>query len=274
MTERIACIGGGNMGRAILGGLIRRGHPPGAITVAEPLAPARRALASEFGVQVTANNNAAVELAEVVLLAVKPQQMKTVVRELAASLRVRAPLVLSIAAGITTHSLQQWIGAELPLVRAMPNTPALVGRGATGLYATPTTDASTRQLAESLLSAVGIVEWVTDESQLDAVTALSGSGPAYFFLFLECLENAGMALGLTAATARRLALETAAGAAELARNSALDPATLRVQVTSPGGTTEQALKVFQDGGFNALVAAALSAAANRARELSHEFGDA
>jgi pyrroline-5-carboxylate reductase len=274
MTERIACIGGGNMGRAILGGLVRRGHAPAAISVAEPLEASRLALAAEFGVQVTADNNAAVELADVVLLAVKPQQMKGVVQGLAASLRARPPLVLSIAAGITTHSLQQWIGAELPLVRAMPNTPALIGRGATGLYATPTTGAPARELAESLLCAIGIVEWVTDEAHLDAVTALSGSGPAYFFLFLECLESAGVALGLSAATARRLALETAAGAAELARNSALDPAALRVQVTSPGGTTEQALKVFQDGGFNALVAAALGAAANRARELSHEFGDA
>ena len=274
MSERIACIGGGNMARAILGGLVRRGHPPAALTVAEPLAALRLALAEEFGVQVTADNTAAVALADVVLLAVKPQHLKTVVSGLATTLRARQPLVLSIAAGITTHSLQQWIGAELPLVRAMPNTPALIGRGATGLYATPNTGAPARQLAESLLTAIGIVEWVAEETQLEAVTALSGSGPAYFFLFLECLERAGVALGLPAATARRLTLETAAGAAELARNSELDPAALRVQVTSQGGTTEQALKVFQDGGFNALVAAALSAAAHRARELSHEFGDA
>lgn len=274
MTERIACIGGGNMGRAILGGLVRRGHSPAAITVAEPLEASRLALAAEFGVVVTADNTAAIAQADVVLLAVKPQQMKSVVRGLAAGLRARPSLVLSIAAGITTHSLQQWIGAELPLVRAMPNTPALIGRGATGLYATPTTGAPARELAESLLSAIGVVEWVSEEAHLDAVTALSGSGPAYFFLLIECLESAGVTLGLPAATARRLALETAAGAAELARNSALGPAALRVQVTSQGGTTEQALKVFQQGGFTTLVAAAVSAAAKRSRELSHEFGDA
>ncbi len=274
MTERIACIGGGNMGRAILGGLVRRGHFPAAITVAEPLEASRLALAAEFGVVVTADITAAIAQADVVLLAVKPQQMKSVVRGLAAGLRARPSLVLSIAAGITTHSLQQWIGAELPLVRAMPNTPALIGRGATGLYATPTTGAPARELAESLLSAIGVVEWVSEEAHLDAVTALSGSGPAYFFLLIECLESAGVTLGLPVATARRLALETAAGAAELARNSALGPAALRVQVTSQGGTTEQALKVFQQGGFTTLVAAAVSAAADRSRELSHEFGDA
>lgn len=274
MTERIACIGGGNMGRAILGGLVRRGYPPTAITVSEPLACVRAALVGDFGVQVTADNAAAAESADVVLLAVKPQQMKTVVIDLASALAGRKPLILSIAAGITTGALQRWIGAELPLVRAMPNTPALIGRGVTGLYATPGTAAPARTLAESLLGAIGTVEWVTEEAQLDAVTALSGSGPAYFFLFLECLESAGVALGLPAATARRLAIETAAGSAELARSSKLGPAELRVQVTSKGGTTEHALQVFDAGGFKALVADALDAAAHRARALSREFGEA
>lgn len=274
MNERIACIGGGNMGRAILGGLCRRGHAPAAIVVAEPLAAARAALAADFGVEVTARNDAAVDGADVVLLAVKPQQMKDVVRALTEPFARRRPLVVSIAAGITTASLARWIGAPLPLVRAMPNTPALVGRGATGLFATPETPDGMRALAERLLAAVGCVEWVAEEALLDAVTALSGSGPAYFFLFLESLERAGVALGLPADVARRLAIETAAGAAELARTSPADPGTLRAQVTSPGGTTERALAVFAAGGFEPLVHAALAAAATRAAELSAEFGGA
>ncbi len=260
------------MGRAIVGGLLRRGHPVEALRVADPLATAREALAREFGIVALADNGAAILDADVVLLAVKPQQMQAVVRPLAATLAARKPLVLSIAAGITTHALASWIGTDLPLVRAMPNTPALVGRGATGLYATPTTPAPARALAESLLGAVGIVEWVEAEALLDAVTALSGSGPAYFFLLIECLERAGTALGLAPASARRLAIETAAGASELARGAGVDPATLRVQVTSPGGTTEQALQVLNEGGFEALITAALEAARDRGQILSREFG--
>jgi len=272
MNERIACIGGGNMGRAILGGLLRQGRAAGTITVAEPLSTARAALARDFGVGVTADNREACGAADVVMLAVKPQQMRSVVVDVAPLLATRRPLVLSIAAGITTHSLRGWLGVDLPLVRAMPNTPALIGRGVSGLFATATTPEAARAVAASLLSAVGVVEWVAEEPLLDAVTALSGSGPAYFFLLIECLEHAGTALGLPAATARRLALETAAGASELARGAAVDAGTLRTQVTSQGGTTEAALRVFGDGGFEALVDSALRAAARRAGELSVEFG--
>jgi len=273
MSKRVAFIGGGNMGRAIVGGLISRGHAPGAITVAEPLEAPRTALALDFGVNVTEDNAAAVAVADVVVLAVKPQQMKAVVQPLAAILADRRPVLLSIAAGITTQSLGRWIGAEIPVVRAMPNTPALVGRGATGLFATAAATAADRALVESLLAATGLVAWVEQESQLDAVTALSGSGPAYFFLLLESLEQAGTKLGLPAELARKLAIETAAGAAELARTATVDPATLRAQVTSKGGTTERALQVFTEGGLPALVERALVAAATRAEELSREFGD-
>jgi pyrroline-5-carboxylate reductase len=273
MSKRVAFIGGGNMGRAIVGGLISRGHAPGAIIVAEPLEALRVALARDFGVNVTMDNAAAVAVADVVVLAVKPQQMKAVVQPLAGILTTRRPVLLSIAAGITTQSLGRWIGAEIPMVRAMPNTPALVGRGATGLFATPAATPADRALVESLLAATGMVAWVEEESLLDAVTALSGSGPAYFFLLLESLEQAGTRLGLPAELARRLAIETAAGAAELARTATVDPATLRSQVTSKGGTTERALQVFMEGGLPALVDGALVAAATRAQELSREFGD-
>lgn len=273
MSKRVAFIGGGNMGRAIVGGLIGRGHAPGAITVAEPLEAPRTALARDFGVNVTMDNAAAVATADVVVLAVKPQQMKAVVQPLATILAERRPVLLSIAAGITTQSLGRWIGAEIPMVRAMPNTPALVGRGATGLFATAAATPADRALVESLLAATGLVAWVEEETQLDAVTALSGSGPAYFFLLLESLEQAGTRLGLPAELARKLAIETAAGAAELARSATVDPATLRSQVTSKGGTTERALQVFTEGGLPALVDRALVAAATRAEELSREFGD-
>lgn len=272
MTTRIACIGGGNMGRAILGGLVRRGHPPASILVAEPREEARLALAAELGVAVTADNLAAARDADVLLLAVKPQQMRDVVTALAPALAARTPLLLSIAAGITTGALAAWAGHAPALVRAMPNTPALIGRGITALYATPATPPAARALAAELLGAVGSVVWVETETELDAVTALSGSGPAYFFLFLECLERAGVALGLPADTARRLALETAAGASELALQSSLSPDALRAQVTSKGGTTAAALAVFAAQGFEPLVAAALDAAARRAAELSTEFG--
>lgn len=260
------------MGRAILGGLVRRGHPPESILVAEPREAARAALAAELGIAVTPDNRAAADGVDVLLLAVKPQQMKDVVTELAPGRAARAPLVLSIAAGISTAALAAWAGGPTPLVRAMPNTPALIGRGISALYATPETPAAGRALAAELLGAVGSVVWVDTESQLDAVTALSGSGPAYFFLFLECLARAGAGLGLPADTARRLALETAAGACELALQSPLPPDALRAQVTSQGGTTAAALAVFAAQGFEPLVTAALNAAARRAAELSTEFG--
>jgi pyrroline-5-carboxylate reductase len=272
MTSHISFIGGGNMGRAMIGGLLQRGHPPQCVTVADPIIAARSALVRDFGVNEAPDNITAVAAADIVVLAVKPQQMRSVVQSLAPALAHR-PLVLSIAAGITTTSLAQWCGITLPLVRAMPNTPALVGRGATGAFATPSTLPTAREQAVALLSAIGYVVWVDDETQLDAVTALSGSGPAYFFLLLECLEGAAVELGLPVATARALALETALGAAELAHRSPHNPAELRAQVTSKGGTTERALQVFNAGDLRGLVKQALTAAAARARELSVEFGD-
>ena len=272
MTSRIAFIGGGNMGRALIGGLLKRGHPATDLIVADPIGEIVTALQRDFGITPAIDNQAAVATSDIVLLAVKPQQMQLAATTLAPALPQPRPLVISIAAGITTQSLTAWLGAGLPLVRAMPNTPALVGRSATGLFATPATSAASRAEAEALLKTIGYVAWVDDEAQLDGVTALSGSGPAYFFLFLECLERAAMQWGLPAATARALAIETAAGAAELARTSTFEPAELRRQVTSKGGTTEQALNVLMTGGFERLVTEAVAAAARRAGELSAEFG--
>ena len=273
MNSTLAVIGGGNMGRAIIGGLLARGDDATRIVVADPIADARDYLHSQLGVNTVASNHEAVAHAETIVLAVKPQQMRDVALEIAPALRKRNPLVISIAAGITTASLTAWLAGGAAVVRAMPNTPALIGRGITALYATAGVSPAGRDTADSLLCAVGSVVWVQDESALDAVTALSGSGPAYFFLLIECLERAGVALGLDSNIARRLALETAAGATELARSSPLDPAALRVQVTSKGGTTERALQTLAAGGFEELVDRALRAAASRAGELSREFGE-
>ncbi len=274
MADRIAFIGGGNMGRALLGGLLKRGYATNRLIVAEPVLELRTALTRDFGIAVTADNAAAVQGAQVVLLAVKPQQMKEVITGLRTTLCAARPLLVSIAAGIPTQSFAHWLGADLPLVRTMPNTPALIGRGITALFATPATPATLREIAEDMLRAAGATLWVADEAALDVVTAVSGSGPAYFFLLIECLEKAGIELGLPAATARRLALDTAAGAAELAHHSTLEPAALRAQVTSKGGTTAAALQTFEAGGFSGLVQQAVTAAARRAEELSREFGSA
>ncbi|MBI2802451.1 MAG: pyrroline-5-carboxylate reductase [Gammaproteobacteria bacterium] len=273
MNSTLAVIGGGNMGRAIIGGLLARGGDAACIMVADPSPDARAYLRAELGITTVSSNHEAVVNAETIVLAVKPQQMREVARDIAPSVARRDPLVISIAAGIPTASLTAWLTGGAAVVRAMPNTPALIGRGITALYATAAVKPAGRDAAESLLRTVGSVVWVQDEGALDAVTALSGSGPAYFFLFIECLERAGVALGLDPSVARQLALETAAGATELARTSALDPAALRAQVTSKGGTTERALQIFAAGGFEALVDRALRAAAARAQELSREFGE-
>lgn len=270
----IAFLGAGNMGRAIIGGLIAGGEPPASITVSDPDPHARARIGEAYGIPIAVDNPAAVAAADVVVLAVKPQQLKGVAREIAASIAARRPLVLSLAAGIGTASLAAWLGEATPIVRTMPNTPALIGRGATAMYATAAVTNELRASAERIMRTVGVAVWVDEEELMDGVTALSGSGPAYFFLFIECLETAAIGLGLPAATARLLALETAAGAAELARQAGVEPGTLRAQVTSPGGTTEQAIKVFQDGGLAGLVTEALAAAARRSRQLALEFGRA
>ncbi|MGB2680001.1 MAG: pyrroline-5-carboxylate reductase [Candidatus Competibacter sp.] len=270
----IAFIGGGNMARSLIGGLIAGGHDPSRIWVAEPDAAQREFLRGRHGVHTDPDNLTAIAATDIVVLAVKPQILRGVAEQLAPALQARAPLVISVAAGVRERDLRRWLGGgRLALVRTMPNTPALVGSAASALFANEFVTEDHRQLAESLLRAVGVTVWVDDETLLDTVTALSGSGPAYFFLVMEALEQTALALGLDEDKARLLTLQTAFGAAKMALESAESPATLRVRVTSPGGTTERALGVLREGGLEALLAKALEAARQRSRELGDLLGD-
>ncbi len=273
MTDMtLTFIGGGNMAGSLIGGLIADGWNPAKITVADPDERQLERLAARFGIATTTDNDKAAAAAEIIVLAVKPQAVENVARELAGTVAQRRALVVSIAAGIREADLRGWIGADTAIVRGMPNTPALVQSGATALYANSAVSEQQRDAAESILRAVGLTIWVDDEAQMDAVTALSGSGPAYFFLFMEALQQAGCELGLPEETARLLTLQTAFGAAKMALESPEDAATLRRRVTSPGGTTERAILTFQENGLAALVSKALKAAAIRSRELAQEFG--
>jgi len=274
MTETtLAFIGGGNMTGSLVGGLIADGWKPERIYVSDPDPQQTGRLARRFSVATTANNSEAVNNADCVVLAVKPQVVRSIAGELAPAISRRHPLIISIAAGIRETSLREWLGHDTAIVRAMPNTPALVQSGATALYANPAVSERQRNLAESVLRAVGLVIWVGDEAMMDAVTALSGSGPAYFFLLMEALTSAGCRLGLPEDTARLLALQTAFGAAKMALESTDDAAQLRRRVTSPGGTTERAIGEFQKNNFEGIVLQALQAAAERSRELAIEFGE-
>ncbi|WP_313072871.1 pyrroline-5-carboxylate reductase [Melaminivora sp.] len=266
----LAFIGGGNMASALAGGLLREGLAPARVTVVEPLAAARQALQARLGVQALAAPQAALAQAQLVVWAVKPQVLREAARQALPHLAPGA-LHLSVAAGIPTDSLARWLGSER-IVRAMPNTPALVGRGITGLFARPGVDAAARERIGQVIAPTGQHLWVQREEQLDAVTALSGSGPAYVFLFLEAMEQAGAAMGLPAAQARQLAIATFQGAAELAACSGDAPEVLRQRVTSPGGTTHAAIKRLQEGGVPGHFIAAMQAAEARARELAAEFG--
>ena len=268
-TPRIAFIGAGNMGRAIIAALLRSGHPASAIAVGEPQAAACAALVSDFGVTASADNLAALRGAELVVLAVKPQDLPRVLAPLRAALAQARPVVLSIAAGIRVASLQASCGDGVAVVRAMPNRPALVGAGASGLFAAADVLPAQKALAEQVLRACGSVVWLDDESLIDAVTALSGSGPAYFFLLAEAMTDAGVQLGLPAAAARQLAIATLHGAGSMATASDGDLVRLRQDVTSKGGTTEAALRVFEQAGLRDIVARALAAAAQRGRELGN-----
>jgi pyrroline-5-carboxylate reductase len=269
---RITFIGGGHMATSLIGGLRARAIPGSDITVADPVAAQLERLRREFAVLVTADNVAAVRDADAIVLAVKPQEMATVARGIAAEVAARRRLVISIAAGIRLQDLARWLGPNLPLVRTMPNRPALIGAGVTALYADASVTPSERQAAESILAACGVTVWVDTEEQLDVVTAVSGSGPAYFFLLVEALEAAGIRLGLAPDTARRLAVETARGAGRMAAESSDSPAELRAQVTSKGGTTAAALQVLDSADVRAIFAEAVAAAARRSAELARQFG--
>jgi pyrroline-5-carboxylate reductase len=264
----ISFIGGGNMAASLIGGLIANGHPPGRLIVSDPDADVLDSLKARFGVVAAENNGRAIAQADVVVLAVKPQVMHQVATEVATAVQTRKPLVVSIAAGIREADLQDWLGGAVALVRTMPNTPAMIQSGATGLHASAQVSEQQASLAESIMRAVGLIQWVEDESMLDAVTALSGSGPAYFFLVMEALEQAAVGLGLQQETARLLTLQTALGAARMALECEDSPATLRQRVTSPGGTTQKAIETLEAGGIHRLFAQALQDARQRSEALS------
>ena len=266
----IAFIGGGNMATSLIGGLVRQGCDPARISVADPSPERRASLSARFPVRITADNQDAAQDAELLVLAVKPQVLRAAAERLAGIVSRQRPLVISVAAGITEPDIRAWLGGDAAIVRAMPNTAALVGAGAAALYANRQVTPPQRELAQALLQAVGIAVWIEDESLLDAVTALSGSGPAYFFLLMECMEAAARDLGLSAGVARALTQQTAYGAARMVLETGTAPADLRAQVTSPGGTTAAALAVLQEAGLGAIVTRALTAARNRGRRLSQE----
>ena len=271
----ITFIGGGNMATALIGGMLARGHTASEFHVVEPVAEQRTRLAARYpGIVLAAEiSGATVAGAGVVVLAVKPQQMRDAAHALAAHLpRAAPPVVLSIAAGIRLADLGRWLGGASRLVRAMPNTPALIGKGISGAFAAPDVDAAGRALAAEVLEAGGELVWVPAERLLDAVTGVSGSGPAYVFYFLEALEEAAHDLGFAPAEARRLAYATFAGAIALAQGSDATPAALRAQVTSKGGTTARALAAMESGAVKASIIAAVKAAAERAHELGDAYG--
>lgn len=271
----IAFIGAGNMASAIMGGLIENGFAATSIYASDPSQEKLNELSAKFSINTNTDNQAVIEQADVVIVAVKPQVMELVLSPLQNALKAKQPLLISVAAGINLNSLMQWAGTDndkLAIVRCMPNTPALVGQGASGLLANSNVSTEQKALSETILNAVGISLWVEKESELDAVTAVSGSGPAYYFLFMEAMIEAGKKLGLSESTAKQLTLKTALGAATMASESNDSPAQLRKNVTSPNGTTEQALNSFVESGIEAIVEKALKAANDRSVSLSTELG--
>lgn len=267
MRETIVFIGGGNMATSLIGGLLAGGHTAENVLVVDPAQERRRYLRDTYAVQVFPEVTDTVANADVWVLAVKPQVMHSVVQGLPDA----APLIISIAAGINIAALSSWLKGNPAIVRCMPNTPALVGAGASALFAQQSVNSDQRSIAETILGSAGLAVWVPTEANLDAVTATSGSGPAYFFAFMEAMQTCAQDMGLAPDTARQLVLQTALGAARMALESGDDPATLRKKVTSPGGTTERALSILEEGGFDLLVGEAMRAAAGRSAQLSEEL---
>ena len=271
-TTRLAFIGAGNMARSLIGGLVADGWDPACISVSDPDTEQLSALSSRFQVNTDTNNHTVTEDAEVVVLAVKPQVIRDVALDLADLIQKQQPLLISIAAGIRATDLQRWLGGSCALVRCMPNTPALVQSSATALWHNENVTEEQTDLAETILRAVGLALWVESEDLMDSVTALSGSGPAYFFLFMEAMIDAGCELGLDRETATTLAMQTGLGASRMAVESDVDLIELRRRVTSPAGTTERAIQSFEENGLRELVTKAMRAAAERADEMAREMG--
>ncbi len=269
----IGFIGAGNMARSLAGGLLNNAWSRDKLILSDPNPEQRAAVSEILGLAVLEDNAQVAARADVLVLAVKPQVLRATALALAAAVQAKKPLVVSIAAGIRAGDIERWLGGNLAVVRVMPNTPALVGAGASGLFANALASEEQRDEAESILRAVGTTAWLQDEALMDVVTAVSGSGPAYILLVIEALEKAAIRHGLDHATARLLAIETTYGAAKMALEGNEEPATLRARVTSPGGTTEQALKVLQQGGLTALFDDAVAAAVRRAQELANMLGE-
>lgn len=272
LKEKIGFIGGGNMASSLIGGLIADGIPPEQITVAEPNEERRATLRAHFAVNVVKTGAALLESSDVVILAVKPQVIHEVCSAMSEQLKGVSPLFISVAAGIRVEDINRWLGGEQAIVRTMPNTPALIRTGATGLFANSRVSKEQHELAEAILRAVGVTVWVEKEDEIDIVTALSGSGPAYFFLIIELMQQSAQKLGLNEESSRLLALQTAFGATKMALESSDDCATLRHKVTSPGGTTERAIGIMLDNKLNETIDKALTGARDRARELAEQLG--
>jgi pyrroline-5-carboxylate reductase len=267
---RIAFLGGGNMASALIGGLLKKGVDASSISVVEVSPAARERLAARHGVRASTAPDAATQTADTLVLAVKPQDLRPLAAALAGS--VRGKLVVSIAAGVRLEALSRWLGGHRKLVRCMPNTPALIGAGISGLYALPEVSPEERNRTETILGAVGEVVWLTEERLLDPVTAVSGSGPAYVFWFIEQLAESAKKMGIPADAALKLALHTVLGAAKLAAGSEESPAELRKNVTSKGGTTEAALKMFDEEQLAQRFARALEAASRRGADIGAQLG--
>ncbi|UTA48221.1 pyrroline-5-carboxylate reductase [Simiduia sp. 21SJ11W-1] len=271
MSYRIGFIGAGNMSAAILGGMVKQGVAPERIIASNRSTPKLEALADEYGIHTSTDNHQAAK-ADVVVLSVKPQMMKDVCLDLAPSLGHK-PLIVTVAAGLPMSRYEQWLGADQAIVRCMPNTPSLVGKGASGLFANARVSDLQKSRVEEMMGAVGVTAWVAEESLIDAVIAVAGSAPAYFFLMMEAMIDQGEAMGLDRATARALTLQTAAGAAELAASADVPVDELRRRVMSPGGTTEQAVFSFERDDIRAIVSRAMTCCANRAAEMAKEMGN-
>jgi len=270
-SPTISFIGAGNMASAIIGGMLDSGFKAGNIWASAPDDGHLQAIRKRFGISVTTDNRYCAQQADMVVLAVKPQAMADVCRDIAPIAQNTRPLMVSIAAGLGANTLDEWLGGGLPIVRVMPNTPSLVGKGAAGLFANASVSSAQKEMVQSVFEGIGMAVWVEDEALLHGVTALSGSGPAYFFLMLEALEASATEAGVDAEIARKLAIQTMAGAAEMAARSDLDPAQLKKNVMSPGGVTEQAINTFEEGGMRELIAKAYSAAYKRSEEMAKEL---
>jgi pyrroline-5-carboxylate reductase len=272
VTHSIGFIGGGNMATSLIGGLVAQGDISGQrLSVFEPNADKARALAKRFGIHASNTNEELIARSNVVVIAVKPQILQSVLRPIAESFRNQKPLIISVVAGITSASIENWLDDQFAIVRVMPNTPALIGKGASGLFANARVNQEQKSITDGIANAVGRSAWVNSEHDIDSVTALSGSGPAYFMLFIQGLIEAGESAGLSADTAKTLAVQTAVGAAELVASSELPLQTLIDNVTSPNGTTEKALLSFKESNLKDIVSNAFDAAKGRSEELAKEL---